>query len=111
MDAVRDLIGDRDSADPAARSEGVFTDLEIVFKKRFTSLHGTSIKAVAPLFDFHWRVADPGGAVSLTYLSMVQTSADEAEVNAAKEWLFSYNEDDNRAMAAIRDGMRTWTPR
>ncbi|WP_343709451.1 hypothetical protein [Mycobacterium sp.] len=110
-DAVRDLIGDRDNADPAARSGGVFTDLEAVFKNRFTSLHGTSIKTVAPLFDFHWRVTDPGGAVSLTYLSTVQTSADKAEVNAAKEWLFCYNEDDNRAMAAIRDGMRTWTPR
>jgi len=109
--AVRDLIGDRDSADPATRSAGVFTDLEAVFKKRFTSLHGTSIKIVAPLFDFHWRVADPGGAISLTYLSTVQASADKSEANAAREWLFSYNEDDNRAMAAIRDGMRTWTPR
>jgi predicted RecB family nuclease len=110
-DAVRDLIGDRDSADPAARSEGVFTDLDAVFKKRFTSLHGTSIKTVAPLFDFCWRVADPGGAVSLTYLSTVQTATDQAEVDAAKAWLFSYNEDDNRAMAAIRDGMRTQTRR
>jgi predicted RecB family nuclease len=109
--AVRDLIGDRDSADPAARSEGVFTDLEAVLKNRFTSLQGTGIKTVAPLFDFHWRVADPGGAISMTYLSTVQTSADKAEVNAAREWLLSCNEDDNRAMAAIRDGMRTWTPR
>jgi predicted RecB family nuclease len=109
VDAVRDLIGDRDSTDQAGKSDGVFTDLEVVFKKRFTSLHGTGIKVVAPLFDFHWRVTDPGGGVSLTYLSTVQTSDDEAEVNAAKEWLFSYNEDDNRAMAAIRDGMRKWT--
>ena len=25
----------------------------------------------------------------------------------AKEWLLTYNEDDNTAMAKIRDGMRT----
>jgi hypothetical protein len=31
-----------------------------------------------------------------------------AGVTAAKKWLLSYNEDDAQAMAAIRDGMRTW---
>ncbi len=27
---------------------------------------------------------------------------------SAKDWLLTYNEDDNAAMAAIRDGMRSW---
>jgi predicted RecB family nuclease len=105
-DAVRDLIGDRG----ADGDEGVFTDLEKVFKNHFTALHGTSIKKVAPLFDFHWRVEDASGAVSQTYLSTVQTSVDRSEVAAAKQWLLTYNEDDNAAMARVRDGMRTWTP-
>ncbi len=40
---------------------GVFVDLEQVFKANFVSLHGSSIKKVAPLFGFTWRVDDPGG--------------------------------------------------
>jgi predicted RecB family nuclease len=109
-DAVRDLIGDREGDGTADTDEGVFTDLEKVFKKYFTALHGTSIKKVAPLFDFHWRVEDAGGAISQTYVSMVQTSVDPSEVNAAKAWLLSYNEDDTISVARIRDGMRAWTP-
>jgi predicted RecB family nuclease len=105
-DAVRDLIGDRE----ANREEGLFTDLEKVFKKHFTALRGTSIKKVAPLFNFHWRVENASGATSQTHLLTVQTSADQAEVDAAKAWLLSYNEDDNTAMATVRDGMRAWTP-
>jgi RNase_H superfamily len=86
---------------------GVFVDLEQVFKANYVSLHGSSIKKVAPLFGFTWRVNDPGGAISQTYLSKVHTSTDPDEVARAKEWLLTYNEDDNAAMAKIRDGMRT----
>jgi predicted RecB family nuclease len=109
-EAVRDLIGDRGSGEMADGDEGLFIDLEKVFKECFTSLRGTSIKRVAPLFDFGWRVEDAGGAISQTYLSTVRNSDDPHEVADAKAWLLSYNEDDNRAMAAIRDGMRAWTP-
>jgi predicted RecB family nuclease len=110
-DAVCDLIGDRGGQGRADGSDnGVFTDLEKVFKIHFTALRGTSIKKVAPLFDFHWRVEDAGGAISQTYLSTANTSADESQVNAAKAWLLSYNEDDTIALARIRDGMRAWTP-
>ena len=100
MAEVADLI------DPAT---GVFVDLEKVFKANFVSLHGSSLKMVGrPLFGFRWRVDDAGGAVSQTYLSKVHSSPDPEEAAAAKEWLLSYNEDDTAAMAAIRDGMRTW---
>ena len=89
---------------------GVFVDLEKVFKANFVSLHGSSIKKVAPHFGFAWRVDDPGGAISQTYLSKVHTSTDPDEVAKAKAWLLTYNEDDNAAMAKIRDGMRCWKP-
>jgi predicted RecB family nuclease len=105
-DAVRDLIGDREGVGTAGGEGGLFTDLEKVFKQHFTALRGTSLKKVAPLFGFHWRVENAAGAISLTYLSMVQTSVDRSEADAAKAWLLSYNEDDNAAMAKIRDGMR-----
>lgn len=64
-DAVRDLIGDRGGEDPADGDGGLFTDLEKVFKEHFTSLRGTSLKKVAPLFGFHWRVENADGSVSL----------------------------------------------
>jgi predicted RecB family nuclease len=84
--------------------------LEKVFKANFFSLHGSSIKKVAPHFGFNWRVGDPGGDISQTYLSKVHTSTDPDEAATAKDWLLTYNEDDNVAMARIRDGMKTWTP-
>ncbi|ORA15581.1 ribonuclease H-like domain-containing protein [Mycobacterium asiaticum] len=109
-EAVRDLIGDRGGSGTDDRHDGVFVDMEKVFKQHFTSLRGTSIKKVAPLFGFTWRVENAGGAASQAHLSTVQTSADQSEVAAAKAWLLSYNEDDNRAVATIRDEMRSPTP-
>jgi predicted RecB family nuclease len=88
---------------------GVFVDLEKVFNANFASLHGSSIKRVAPYFGFTWRVDDPGGAISQTYLSKARTSTNAEEAAAAKEWLLTYNEDDTAAMAKVRDGMRRWT--
>ncbi|GJF09342.1 recombinase RecB [Mycolicibacterium cyprinidarum] len=105
------ILGLAEVADLVDPETGVFLDLEKAFKENFLSLHGSSIKKVAPIFGFAWRVDDPGGAISQTYLSAVHAGADSDEVAAAKEWLLSYNEDDNAAMAAIRDGMRAWTPR
>lgn len=89
-EAVSDLTGD----------DGVFRDVEAVFKDQFASLRGTSIKKVAPLYGFRWRVDDPGGAISQTYYTTATTSPNPAEVDAAKAWLLAYNEDDNAAMAA-----------
>lgn len=103
------LLGLAEVGDLVSSDAGVFLDLAMVFKSQFIALHGASLKKVAPQFGFEWRVPDPGGAISQSYLTKVQTSADPMEVVTAKEWLLSYNEDDNAAMAAIRDGMRRWT--
>jgi predicted RecB family nuclease len=107
---LKSILGLAEVADLIDPEDGVFVDLEKVFKDNFTSLHGSSIKKVAPHFGFTWRVDDPGGAISQTYLSKVHTSIDLGEVVKAKEWLLTYNEDDNAAMAKIRDGIRSWTP-
>jgi len=105
---LQSILGTAEVADLTDPDTGVFVDVEKVFNANFMSLRGSSIKKVAPLFGFRWRVDDPGGAVSQTYLSKVRISTDPEEVAAAKQWLLSYNEDDAAAMAAIRDGMRTW---
>jgi predicted RecB family nuclease len=108
-DSVRDLIGNRDGNGVNPQDEGIFFDLEKFFRQNFVTLRGTGLKKVAPLFNFYWRADDAGGATSQSYLSTVHTSHDPSEVEAAKVWLRSYNEDDNEAMASIRDGIRSRT--
>jgi predicted RecB family nuclease len=103
------ILGLAEVGDLVNPDTGVFMDLEKFFKSNFISLHGSGIKKVAPNFGFAWRVDDPGGAISQTHLSTVHAGTDPQDVTAAKEWLLSYNEDDNAAMAKIRDGMRNWT--
>lgn len=102
------LLGMAEVGDLIDPDTGIFVDLVKVFNANFISIHGSSIKKVAPNFGFTWRAADPGGAISQTYLAKVHNSADPEEVALAKDWLLTYNEDDNAAMAAIRDGMRNW---
>jgi predicted RecB family nuclease len=104
---LTNILGMANIGDLIDPETGVFIDLEKVFKANFVSLYGSSIKKVAPYFGFTWRVNDPGGAISQTYLSKARTSTNTEEVAAAKEWLLTYNEDDTAAMAKIRDGMRT----
>ncbi|OBI49810.1 hypothetical protein A5707_16380 [Mycobacterium kyorinense] len=107
---LKSILGAAEVADLIDPTTGVFVDLEKVFKANFFSLHGSSLKKVAPVFGFNWRADDPGGAISQTYLAKAQSSANPDEAAKAKQWLLIYNEDDNAAMASIRDGMRTWTP-
>ncbi|MEI2819388.1 MAG: ribonuclease H-like domain-containing protein [Marmoricola sp.] len=102
---LRKILGTDAVADLTDPDDGVFCDVEQVYKSQFVSLRGTSIKKVAPIYDFQWRASDPGGAISQTYYATAISSTDPSEVAAAKTWLLTYNEDDCAAMAAIRDGM------
>ena len=92
--SVADLI------DP---KRGVFTDLERVFTAHYLSVHGSSIKVVAPAFGFTWSAPDAGGAISQTHLAAVRGGHTGAE--ASRRWLLAYNADDVAALAAIRDGI------
>jgi predicted RecB family nuclease len=105
---LRSILGAAEVDDLIGSEVELFVDLEKVFKANFFSLHGSSIKKVAPQFGFRWRVDDPGGATSQLYLAEVRADPDTEQAAAAKRWLLTYNEDDNAAMARIRDGMRKW---
>lgn len=99
---LESILGSQ-AADLLDPDTGVFTDLEQVFNTNFFSVHGSSIKVVAPIFGFAWRAQDAGGALSQNHLATVQSGRCGAE--AARDWLLSYNADDTAALAAIRDGM------
>lgn len=85
--------------------EGRAFDLHAWFDAHFLTRDGSSIKAVAPIFDFHWDVEDAGGAES--QLKIARARAGGPEAHEAREWLYRYNQSDVAAQAAIRDGLRT----
>lgn len=83
-----------------------FVDLHDVVKGNFFGAWGLSIKQVAPHFGFTWRDEDPGGLQSQDWLIMAQETDDERERAELAARVLAYNEDDVRAQAAIRDGIR-----
>jgi predicted RecB family nuclease len=68
---------------------------------------GYGIKKLAPLAGFNWEVEDPGGAASLLrYREAINDSISQAERDANREWLRSYNMDDVKATFAVREYLR-----
>lgn len=88
----------------AAALEGVTCDLYKWFGANFFARQSSSIKSVAPLFGFKWRVDEAGGLISKEKIRLARGDGPHAE--AARQWCLDYNESDVAAQAAIRDGLR-----
>ena len=87
----------------------MFVDLLPVMQQHYFAVSGHGLKKVAPAFDFQWRDEEPSGLLSqLWYLEAI--SEDEPAASAARTRILAYNEDDVRATAAIRDGLRHQAP-
>lgn len=83
----------------------VFADLLPVMQKHYFAVAGHGLKKVAPAFGFHWRDEEPSGLLSqLWYLEAV--SGDGPAAVTARVRILAYNEDDVRATAAVRSGIR-----
>lgn len=78
-----------------------FVDLLPIVKRHYFGLYGLGIKQVAPAFGFHWRDDDPGGLQSQVWLQEARLGDVEAQ-----QRILRYNEDDVRATAALRKGLR-----
>jgi predicted RecB family nuclease len=83
-----------------------FVDLLPLMRNNFLGVHGLSIKKVAPVFGFAWRDEDPGGLQSQLWLEQALSSDDHETAAQLRKRILDYNEDDVRATAAIRDGLR-----
>jgi predicted RecB family nuclease len=95
------LLGEANVADLTSR----FVDLLPIIREHYFGLHGLGIKKVAPAFGFGWRDEDPGGLQSQLWLIEArQTSVDETR-DAGRARILTYNEDDVRATASIRNGL------
>ena len=92
------LLGFFDLVDP-------FQDLS-EDREHFIGVAGLSIKQVAPEFGFHWRDDDPGGLQAQAWIDSAR-GGDSATREALRIRLLDYNEDDVRATAAVRNGLRT----
>ena len=85
-----------------------FVDLLVHSRLVALPTRGYGIKLLAPLANFSWEVADPGGAGSLLYYrNSVDATKTESQRQAARHWLYSYNLDDCRATFAVRDYLRS----
>jgi predicted RecB family nuclease len=95
------VLGEEQATDLLDR----FVDLLPIVRGNFFGVAGLSIKQTAPAFGFHWRDDDPGGLQSQVWLDHART-ADGADAAAWRERILAYNEDDVRATAALRAGLR-----
>lgn len=99
---LKRLVGE----DEVAHLIAHFVDLLPIIREHYFGLSGLGIKKVAPAFGFTWRDEEPGGLQSQLWL-MAARDADDDEVRlAARQRILAYNEDDVRATAAIRAGLR-----
>jgi predicted RecB family nuclease len=84
----------------------LFVDLLPIIRQHFIGVAGLGIKQVAPEFSFHWRDDDPGGLQAQSWIHSAR-GGDPATREALRMRLLDYNEDDVRATAAVRNGLRT----
>jgi|LauGreDrversion4_2_1035121.scaffolds.fasta_scaffold38581_2 predicted RecB family nuclease len=84
-----------------------FFDLYPIAQEVVFPVTGYSIKVLAPLAGFNWRMNDAGGGNSIVYYqSATSREIPELERSAAINWLRTYNEDDVRATMAVREYLR-----
>lgn len=98
---LKRVFGEREVADLLPR----FVDLLPIVRANYIGVAGLSIKEVAPEFGFHWQDEDPGGLQAQAWLEDAR-AVEGVQRAAFLVRLLRYNEDDVRATAALRHGLR-----
>lgn len=80
-----------------------WTDMLKVFRDQVITGAGNGLKDVAPLAGYEWPVEEAGGGASMLQYELALAVGDEADREAARQWLVNYNRGDVEATAAIRD--------
>ena len=94
--------------DAEAFMANYFVDLRPYAEKISFPTMSYSIKALAPVAGFAWKVEDAGGAMSLLkYKAATANDVDQVTKFEAIKWLREYNLDDIRATFAVREYIRT----
>jgi predicted RecB family nuclease len=79
-----------------------WVDMRVVVGDHLITPVGTGLKVLAPFAGFRWRDDDPGGEQSLNWYELAVADPDESIRAENRERLVAYNEDDCRAMLALR---------
>ena len=82
-------------------SSPLWVDVHEAVATQFVSTSGLGLKAVAPVAGFTWRDSEAGGEASLGWYRGAQ-AARGAERDAGRARILAYNEDDVRALRALR---------
>ncbi len=79
-----------------------WVDMRVFVGDHLITPVGTGLKVLAPYAGFRWRDDDPGGEQSLNWYELAVADPDESIRAENRERLVAYNEDDCRAMLALR---------
>lgn len=86
-------------------SSDQWNDMFAVARSQLVGPGGLSLKQLAPAAGFHWEEEDFAGEDSL-HAFLVASTGEPEEAAAARAQLLSYNGDDCRATAAVRQWLR-----
>lgn len=89
-------------------SSDEWVDVFTSVKSQFIGPEGLGLKVVAPQTGYTWRTADMDGEESVNARRVAVSDLPESE--AARYDLLTYNEDDTRATAALRQWLRAGAP-
>ena len=108
-------IAGRTAAGPTPDEVGEFlagphwVDLYAVVSAQVITGGGLGLKKVAPLAGFRWRDDDPGGDQSMVWYDRAVHHPDPVVREENRARLLTYNEDDVRATAAVREWLDSAT--
>ncbi|MCU9519612.1 TM0106 family RecB-like putative nuclease [Corynebacterium sp. ES2794-CONJ1] len=86
-------------------------DIFALIRAQFEGTAGLGLKVVAPITGYHWQVPDLDGEGSVNlYLEAIGVAALAPASDTAKAALLSYNGDDCRATAAVREFLHRGAP-
>jgi predicted RecB family nuclease len=99
---IAERLGLAHDVDDFLTSEEWVDLYEVVREHLFTG-RSLGLKQMAPLAGFVWTSGDAGGTVAMVNYDTAVDDADAVAQAEARDWILTYNEDDVRATAALRE--------
>jgi predicted RecB family nuclease len=99
---IAERLGLADEVD-AFLSSDEWVDLYEVVREHLITGRSLGLKQMAPLAGFSWSSGDAGGTAAMVTYDTAVDDADPVAQAEARDWILTYNEDDVRATATLRE--------